>query len=154
TLIKLFNRIFNMIPIVQNKLSELLYQLSRLNFGEFINYMEEQYPGAATYSSCSSFEDQVITHEFLSNEIPVKIFTLDTGRNFAETYSVWNSTNEKYNTKIKAYYPNQDTLQTFIEANGPNSFYESVENRKACCAIRKVEPLQRALKGNKVWITG
>jgi phosphoadenosine phosphosulfate reductase len=143
-----------MTPIVQNKLSELLYQLSRLNFGEFIKYMEEQYPGAVTFSSSFSFEDQVITHEILSNEIPVKIFTLDTGRNFAETYSVWNSTNEKYNTKIKAYYPNQDTLQTFIEANGPNSFYESVENRKACCAIRKVEPLQRALKGNKVWITG
>jgi phosphoadenosine phosphosulfate reductase len=73
---------------------------------------------------------------------------------FAETYSVWSSTNEAYKTPIKAYYPNQDGLQKFVESNGPNSFYESVENRKACCFIRKVEPLKRALAGNAIWITG
>ena len=73
---------------------------------------------------------------------------------FPETYSTWSSTNAAYNTHIKAYYPNQDSLQDFIEANGPNSFYESVNNRKQCCFIRKVEPLQRALKDNAVWITG
>jgi phosphoadenosine phosphosulfate reductase len=79
---------------------------------------------------------------------------LDTGRLFSETYSVWNSTNQRYNTHIKAFYPRHDLLETFIEEKGPNSFYESVANRKSCCHIRKVEPLQRALAGNKVWVTG
>ena len=73
---------------------------------------------------------------------------------FAETYSVWNSTNEKYQTKIKAYYPQAIPLQDFIASKGPNSFYESVDNRKQCCFIRKVEPLKRALAGNAIWITG
>lgn len=117
--------------------------------------LEEQSSGAITFSTSFSFEDQVILHHILTT-IPdaVKIFTLDTGRLFPETYSVWSSTNARYNTSIKAYYPKNDLLETFIQENGPNSFYESVDNRKSCCHIRKVEPLQRALKDNKVWITG
>jgi phosphoadenosine phosphosulfate reductase len=79
---------------------------------------------------------------------------LDTGRLFAETYSVWSRTNEKYNTHINAFYPDNKSLETYITDKGPNAFYESVENRKACCFIRKVEPLRRALSGNKIWITG
>jgi phosphoadenosine phosphosulfate reductase len=112
------------------------------------------YPSDAVLSTSFSFEDQVITHEILNNQLPIGIFTLDTGRMFAETYSVWSSTNEKYQTHIKAYYPDAAALQAFVEAKGPNSFYESVENRKSCCHIRKVEPLKKALAGSKVWITG
>ncbi len=138
----------------KNSISELLYQSGRLNIAEFIGELVKQFPDQVTFSTSFSYEDQVITHEILANQLPVKIFTLDTGRMFAETYSVWNSTNEKYNTKIKAYYPQASTLQQFVEANGPNSFYESVDNRKQCCFIRKVEPLQRALAGNAIWITG
>ena len=138
----------------KNIISELLYQSGRLNIAEFIGKLVQQFPDQVTFSTSFSYEDQVITHEILANQLPVKIFTLDTGRMFAETYSVWNSTNEKYNTKIKAYYPQANTLQQFVEANGPNSFYESVDNRKQCCFIRKVEPLQRALAGNAIWITG
>jgi len=133
---------------------ELLYQSGRLSVAEFIKLLTDTFPGQVTLSTSFSFEDQAITHAALSNQLPVKIFTLDTGRLFAETYSVWSSTNATYDTHIKAYYPKQDTLQDFIEANGPNAFYESVDNRKQCCLIRKVEPLQRALKGNAVWITG
>ncbi|MGC4103277.1 phosphoadenylyl-sulfate reductase [Ferruginibacter sp.] len=139
---------------LKNNISQLLYQLSGLNAVEAIRFLTQQYPGQVTFSSSFSYEDQVISHDILNNQLPVKIFTLDTGRLFAETYSVWNSTNEKYNTKIKAYYPQADALQDFIENNGPNSFYESVDNRKQCCFIRKVEPLKRALAGNAVWITG
>lgn len=143
-----------MVPDIQNKLSGLLHQLGGLNTSGFIQYLTQQFPGGVTFSTSFSFEDQVITHEILENKLPVDIFTLDTGRMFPETYSTWNSTNDRYGVKIKAYYPNQEKLQEFIEQNGPNSFYESVDNRKACCAIRKVEPLQRALKGKQVWITG
>ena len=137
-----------------NNVSQLLHQLGGLSISQFLKVLTDLYPGQVTFSSSFSFEDQVIAHEILSNQLPVKIFTLDTGRMFAETYSVWNSTNEQYNTKIKAYYPNQNTLQDLVESRGPNSFYKSVQNRKDCCFIRKVEPLKRALAGNAIWITG
>lgn len=138
----------------KNTVSDLLYQLSRLNNTAFMEALTKQFPNQVTFSTSFSYEDQVITHEILANQFPVKLFTLDTGRMFAETYSVWNSTNEKYNTKIKAYYPQAIALQDFIAANGPNSFYESIDNRKQCCFLRKVEPLKRALAGNAIWITG
>ena len=143
-----------MIQVTKDSIPQLLHQLNGLSIGEFIQLLTNQYPEQVTFSSSFSFEDQVITHEICNNQIPVKIFTLDTGRIFAETYAVWNSTNEKYNTKIKAYYPNQDTLETLVAERGPNSFYESIQNRKDCCFIRKVEPLKRALAGNAIWITG
>ena len=134
--------------------SRLTYQLDRLDILPALSVLATEYPGKVTFSSSFSIEDQVITHEILHNHLPISIFSLDTGRLFAETYSVWSSTNERYQTHIKAYYPNHSSLETFIEEKGPNSFYESVENRKSCCYIRKVEPLKRALAGNAVWITG
>ena len=79
---------------------------------------------------------------------------MDTGRIFPETYSVWKSTNDKYNTQIEAYSSDYKNLETFLTEKGPNAFYESVENRKQCCFIRKVEPLNRALNGQELWITG
>ena len=138
----------------QNNIEQLLHQINGLSIAEVIKMLTDQYPGQVTFSSSFSYEDQAITHEILNNGLPIKIFTLDTGRMFAETYSVWSSTNTTYQTHIKAYYPDRDKLQDFVEAKGPNSFYESVDNRKACCFIRKVEPLKRALAGNAVWITG
>jgi len=139
---------------LKNDLSGLLYQIGGLKDIEFLRLLADKYPGQVTFSTSFSYEDQAITHQILANQLPIKIFTLDTGRLFAETYSVWSSTNAMYNTQIKAYYPNQDLLQDFVAVKGPNSFYESVDNRKQCCFIRKVEPLQRALKGNAIWITG
>ncbi|UAY52978.1 phosphoadenylyl-sulfate reductase [Ferruginibacter albus] len=134
--------------------SELLHQTTGLSVPDTLTLLTNKFPGKVTFSTSFSFEDQAIAHAILSQNLPVSIFTLDTGRMFAETYSVWNSTNEKYQTHIKGYYPNAEKLQEFIEAKGPNSFYESIENRKMCCGIRKVEPLKRALAGNEIWITG
>ena len=139
---------------LKSYLSDLTHQSDRLSIREFIELLTNQFPGQVTFSTSFSYEDQVIAHEILSNNLPVKIFTLDTGRLFAETYSVWNNTNEKYNTHIAAYYPDNRQLEEFVAGKGPNAFYESVENRKQCCFIRKVEPLKRALAGNAVWITG
>jgi len=135
-------------------LLKLLHQIDRLSIDEAILLLADNYPGKIIFSSSFSFEDQVITHKILHNKIPVSIFTLDTGRLFAETYSVWNSTNTRYQTNIKAYYPDHTRLESFVLENGPNSFYESVQKRQTCCAIRKVEPLKRALAGNAIWITG
>ena len=139
---------------LQNIVSPLTHQLGGLSIVEALKSLSDAFPDQVTFSSSFSFEDQVITHAILSNHLPIKIFTLDTGRLFAETYSVWSSTNERFTTHVKAYYPDKDLLQNFVEEKGPNSFYESVDNRKGCCFIRKVEPLKRALAGNAIWITG
>ncbi len=135
-------------------IQQLNKELEGLSIPEVLAALAQRFPGQVTFSTSFSFEDQVIAHDILSNQVPINIFTLDTGRLFAETYSVWNSTLTRYGATIKAYYPDQTKLESFVEANGPNSFYESVDNRKACCHIRKVEPLKRALVGNRVWVTG
>lgn len=120
----------------------------------FMARLASHFEGRVTFSTSFSYEDQVITEKIATPQLPVRIFTLDTGRLFAETYSVWRATLERYQVPIHAYYPDQYSLQDFVTQKGPNSFYESVELRKACCAIRKVEPLKRALKEQSVWITG
>ena len=138
----------------QKSLTRLQHQLHSLSIEGALELLSVKFPNAITFSTSFSFEDQVITHHILQNHFPVSIFTLDTGRLFAETYSVWNSTNTRYQVNIKAYYPDHNSLEAFVLQKGPNSFYESVENRKTCCGIRKVEPLKRALAGNTIWITG
>ncbi|WEK36300.1 MAG: phosphoadenylyl-sulfate reductase [Candidatus Pseudobacter hemicellulosilyticus] len=135
-------------------IEELTYYSSRVSIKEFLQLLVQRFPGQVTFSTSFSFEDQVITHEIGSNQLPVTVFTLDTGRLFAETYSVWNATNQQYQQPVKAYFPDYRNLQQFLEEQGPNAFYGSVENRKRCCQIRKVEPLKRALAGNAIWITG
>jgi phosphoadenosine phosphosulfate reductase len=137
-----------------DQVSGLSRRINGLGIKEVLQLLSADYPGLTIFSTSFSIEDQVITHHILSGNIPVSIFTLDTGRLFAETYSVWSSTNEKYNTKIQAYYPDRALLENYLNERGPNAFYESVVNRKDCCHIRKVEPLRRALKGKAVWITG
>ena len=133
--------------------TQLLDQISGLSIPDALTTLAAGFPGQVTFSTSFSLEDQVITHHILDTRLPISIFTLDTGRLFAETYSAWNATNERYQTRITAYYPDRTLLDPFVGANGPNAFYESVTNRKACCHIRKVEPLKRALQGNAVWIT-
>lgn len=129
-------------------------KISGLSIVESLKKLAAEFPGKVVFSTSFSWEDQAIAHMILTNDIPIEIFTLDTGRLFDETYYVWSRTNEKYNTRIKAYYPQAEELQEYIGENGPNAFYESVQLRKSCCYIRKVEPLKRALAGNELWITG
>lgn len=143
-----------MADTLKTAIPELSNLLPGLPIPQALEFLANQYPGKVTFSSSFSFEDQVITHDILSNHFNISIFTLDTGRLFAETYSVWNTTNDRYNTQVKAYYPNHQLIEDFVNMKGPNSFYESVENRKGCCFIRKVEPLKRALSGNAIWVTG
>lgn len=113
-----------------------------------------KFEGSVAFSTSFGWEDQVITHLIYTNKHPVSIFTLDTGRLFPETYKVWSDTIRKYPIEIQAYDPNTDAVQKMVTEKGPYSFYGSIENRKECCFIRKVEPLARALKGKQCWITG
>ena len=121
---------------------------------EALTQLSDIFHGKIIFSSSFGWEDQVITHMIFANNIPIKIFTLETGRLFPETYYVWNRTMEIYGKPIHAYYPKNELLEPMVNAKGPNSFYESVENRKECCGIRKIEPLKRALAGNDCWVTG
>ncbi|MGD1843104.1 MAG: phosphoadenylyl-sulfate reductase [Thermonemataceae bacterium] len=116
--------------------------------------LAEAYPGTVAFSTSLSLEDQVITHYILSNQIPIFIFTLDTCRLFKETYELIHRTNQKYNTHIQTFFPDYQKVETMVNTKGMYSFYDSVENRKECCFIRKVAPLNRALEGVKCWITG
>jgi phosphoadenosine phosphosulfate reductase len=121
---------------------------------EALTLLAETFPGKVIFSTSFGWEDQVITHMIFTHKLPVKVFTLETGRLFPETYYVWNRTMEIYGQPISAYYPNTQAVEQMVSTKGPSSFYESVDNRKECCAIRKIEPLKRALAGNYIWITG
>jgi phosphoadenosine phosphosulfate reductase len=83
-----------------------------------------------------------------------RVFTIDTGRNFQETYDVWQEVMEKYKIPIEVYYPDPEDIARLNDQAGPNMFYKSVDNRKQCCFVRKVKPLKKALKDAKVWISG
>ena len=129
-------------------------ELSNLSIIDKLKYLAERYADKVVFSTSFGWEDQAVTHLIFANDIPIKVFTLETGRLFPETYYVWNRTLEVYNKPIHAYYPQTELLQDMVNTKGPNSFYESVANRKECCYIRKIEPLKRALKGNEIWVTG
>jgi phosphoadenosine phosphosulfate reductase len=143
-----------MIAEPTHTLESLTEQLHGLSNVDALRTLADLFPGEVIFSTSLGYEDQVITDLILANNIPIKIFTLDTGRMFSETYSVWKKTNDRYDTKIEAYFPDRIAEETLMTTKGPYSFYDSVENRKECCGIRKVEPLNRALKGQKIWITG
>ena len=106
------------------------------------------------FSSSFGQEDQAITHAIATQKLPIKIFTLDTGRQFQESYELMDLTKKKYQLDLITYFPNHINTENLVREKGFNSFYTSVENRKECCFIRKMEPLARALEGVNIWITG
>ena len=139
---------------MKEQLTAIAEKIKDLDPVAALRYFAEAYKGKIVFSTSFGWEDQVITHMIFANDIPIDVFTLETGRLFPETYYVWNRTLEIYKKPILAYHPQAELLQDMVNAKGPNSFYESVENRKQCCYIRKLEPLKRALEGNQLWVTG
>ena len=139
---------------MNTEIANLLTAIKTLSETEILALITEKYPGKVVFSTSFGMEDQVITDFILKNSFDVKIFTLDTGRLFYETYTTWEQTNEYYHTKITPYYPEAQAIEEYVQNNGINAFYNSVALRQTCCHIRKVEPLRRALAGNKIWITG
>jgi phosphoadenosine phosphosulfate reductase len=116
--------------------------------------MSARFPGEVAFSTSLGQEDQVITDAIFRNDIDVRVFTLDTGRLFPETYELIDATRQCYGRNIEVYAPDAAAVQRLTTEKGFHSFYESVENRKECCHVRKVEPLARALRGARVWVTG
>lgn len=120
-----------------------------------LRQLTEDTNGNVVFSTSFGIEDQVITHAIFSQNLKgIEIFTLDTGRLFPETYALWDKTSRRYNILIKSFYPNANETQEFVDKNGINGFYNAPELRKECCFIRKVAPLQKALQGASIWITG
>ncbi len=113
-----------------------------------------EYKGKIVLATSFGAEDQVLTHMVLSIDPETEIFTLDTGRLPEETYSIWERTEQLYKTKIRPYFPDRTEVERLVLEQGINGFYESIENRKRCCRVRKIEPLKRALEKREVWITG
>ena len=129
-------------------------ELANKTTQEVVKYFLTHYKYSSALSSSLAVEDQVLTDIILKKYKSAKIFTLDTGRLHPETYDVMDATNLKYNIKIDVYFPNETDVQQLYKTQGVNGQYESIENRKTCCGIRKIEPLKRALKGLDIWFTG
>lgn len=137
-----------------DKLQQLRSAFAELPLADALHLTTSLFPGKVKFSSSLGQEDQVLTHIIASNNIPVNIFTIDTGRLFNETYETLDKTVARYKINIDVFFPQSGATQQMVKQHGINLFYESVENRKLCCDVRKVEPLTRALQGAAVWITG
>ena len=108
----------------------------------------------AVFASSLAAEDMVLTDLILKARLPIGIFSLDTGRLHPETLAVVDAVKARYDYDITLYHPNQQAVDQYVAGNGINAFYDSIEMRRSCCGIRKVEPLGRALAGNRAWVTG
>lgn len=128
--------------------------LKTISIEEGLRTVAEKFPGKVKFSSSLGQEDQVLTDIISRNEIDISIFTLDTGRLFNETYELLEKTEACYKRKIEIYFPQSHLVEDMVNEHGINLFYNSVEERKLCCHVRKVEPLNRALDKVSVWITG
>lgn len=133
---------------------EQIKEIENSSLPDALKRVTALFPGTTVFSSSLGQEDQLITDIIFKNDIPVKVFTLDTGRLFAEAYELLDRIQARYKKPVQVYFPEAADVEEFVAAKGINSFYESVENRKGCCYIRKVKPLNRALQGANVWITG
>ncbi len=137
---------------------ELILQLNQTFAGkapgEIIPAVAALFPGKIAFATSFGAEDQVITHLIAKSGANIKLFTLDTGRMFPETYETMHRTVSRYQVPIQTLFPDREEVEAMVNEKGINLFYESIENRKLCCHIRKTQPLQRALQGMEAWITG
>ena len=108
----------------------------------------------AVFASSLAAEDMVLTDLILKAKLPIGIFTLETGRLHAETLGMLDTIRQTYGYEVAPFRPDPVEVEAYVSTNGLNAFYDSVEMRRECCRIRKVEPLKRALAGNRAWITG
>ncbi|MBF8177779.1 MAG: phosphoadenylyl-sulfate reductase [Burkholderiaceae bacterium] len=120
---------------------------------EILQRVADQF-APAVFASSLAAEDMVLTDMILRDKLPISIFTLETGRLHAETLSVLDRIKETYGYDVELYRPQPEAVEAYVQQNGLNAFYESVDMRKECCRIRKVEPLNRALAGKHSWVTG
>ena len=139
---------------VTHDLADLVTTLDALDLDGRLRRIADRFPGRAAFSTSLGQEDQVITDVIWRLDLPIRIFTLDTGRLFEESYALIDATQDKYGKRMDVYFPDTGDVEALVGRKGLHSFRNSVADRKECCDIRKVRPLQRALQGVDVWITG
>lgn len=121
---------------------------------EILTWAADQFGEDVTLASAMGLEAQVLTHLIAKNNLPISIFTLDTGRLFDETYALIAETEARFDIRIKMFAPRHEDVEELVNAGGTNLFRQSLESRKQCCAVRKVYPLGRALEGKQAWMAG
>ena len=125
-----------------------------LKLAERLKAIRENIDGRIIFTTSLGIEDQLLTHHIAIQKLDIEIVTLDTGRLFNQSHALWQETEDKYGITIKGFYPDPEAISKWVRANGTNGFYNSLDARKNCCAIRKIEPLNRALSGADAWLTG
>jgi len=137
------------------KLQHLNKTLQGMAINDALAVVIDFFEGKKVFSTSFGIEDQLLTHYIAPFANRVEVFTLDTGRQFNETYEVFQRTQNKYpSINIKTFFPDETDIAAYVNTNGVNGFYNSVESRKECCRVRKVVPLQKAIAGASLWITG
>ncbi|MEL1245430.1 phosphoadenylyl-sulfate reductase [Flavobacterium sp. DGU11] len=139
----------------KERLQQLNIQLKGMAIEDAIPFVLKNINGRKVFSTSFGIEDQLLTYYIEPYADFVSVFTLDTGRQFNETYDVFQQTLEKYpSLKIETFFPDEKDIREYVHKDGINGFYNSIESRKECCRIRKVVPLQKAIAGAGLWITG
>lgn len=144
----------NNITFLKQRTGQLNLLLKNLSPEEMLHQVLSEFSGRIALSSSLSIEDQVLTDMIVSIDKKTSIFTLDTGRLFPETYSLIDKTNNYYGIHIDVFFPDYREVQQLVKTEGINLFYNGIEQRKACCRVRKLQPLKRAFKDLDVWICG
>jgi phosphoadenosine phosphosulfate reductase len=138
----------------EERIEMLNAALQNTNAHKALELVIKEFGDKIVFASSLGAEDQVITEMIAAIDKSVKIFTLDTGRLFPETYETLERTTSRYGIPIEVFFPNAGHIEGMVRSRGINLFYETVENRKLCCHIRKIEPLTRAFTGKEAWICG
>ncbi len=139
---------------MKETVKELNKRFEKENAEDILQYLFEHYQDKVIFTTSMGVEDQIITHILSAIDKNAAIVMLDTGRMFYEVYDLVERTENRYNIRIKLCFPDFRKVEDMVNKYGINLFYESVENRRRCCHIRKIEPLRRALGGRRLWITG
>ena len=139
---------------LKTKLEELKIKAKGLPAKELIKFVAQEFGPRINCATSLGEEDQVILDMISKTAPAIEVFTLDTGRLFPETYDLMSKNQKRYKLNFKIYYPDTKAVEDMVKARGINLFYESVENRKTCCGIRKVEPFKRAVANVDAWLSG
>jgi len=129
-------------------------QLQDVHATDLLAWAAETFRGQIAFASSMGAEDQVLTQMIAAAELDIPIFTIDTGRLFPEVYDLIASTEAKYGLRIEVFYPDSKELEAIVRENGIDLYYKSIALRQSCCEVRKIHPLQRALRGKTAWICG
>ena len=132
----------------------LLAELEGAGAQDVLADAARRYPGRVAFASSLGLEDQVLTHMIAEAGLDIPIFTLDTGRLYPETYDLIARTTARYGVTIHTYFPDANEVEEMVDTHGVNLFRESIELRKRCCGVRKVQPLRRAQRELDAWICG